>query len=555
MRSHIRILRHAVIGLVAVAGSVAVAVPPAAADPGPAVLPHPVGGVVISGDRVSAASTARVGIFEAPPASASLAANMPTPGDQGQIGSCVSWSIAYAIMGYYARRDSGTGAPYAPLYLYMRTVSKGGAPNAGTNPETALTEATNNGVDTQADYVQGTSNWQTAPTTAEIANAANYKLTGWKRLWVGDNQGTAAATAVKTAIAAGSPVSMGIPVYRDFMSLNSAKLYNTLSGSSLGGHMITVYGYDAEGVWIRNSWGTMWGASGDAHLSWAFVNSKVQAAYTANGISTPASNEVGKPTVAALSVRTGPTTGGTEVTISGTNLAAATAVRFGDTAATFKAVTTKGVTTLVAKSPARAKGVVDVTVTNASGTSATAAGTTFTYVPAAPAVTGLSSTTTSMLGGATIRVTGTAFTGATRVTLGSAVLTPVVQSDTALTVVVPDTLPAGTVDVRVTTPYGTSVAVPADRLTLAKPAAPTISGLSVSSGPVDASTEVVISGANFYRVSAVTAQGKAITYTVLSDQKVKVVLPPHAAGQVKLKIVALGGTVDGATFTYAAKRR
>jgi hypothetical protein len=437
----------------------------------------------------------------------------------------------------------------------MRTVARGGAPTAGTNPEVALTEATNGGVDTQADYVQGMYTWKTPPTAAEIANAANYKVTGWKRLWVGDNQGAAATTAVKTAIAAGSPVSVAIPVYRDFMSINSTKLYNTLSGTNLGGHMITIYGYDAEGVWIRNSWGGFWGAAGDAHLSWAFVNSKVQAAYTVNGIRTP-SSDFYKPAVASLSARSGPAAGGTEVTITGTNLAGATAVRFGDTAATFKTVTAKGVTKLVAKSPEHAKGVVDVTVTGGTGTSAASTNATFTYVPGAPKVTALSSSTASLLGGTTITVTGSGFEGTTAAMLGSVPVTPVVLSDTSLTFVVPSSPKAGSFDVRVTTPYGTSKPVAAGKLTLVKPAAPTISGLSVTSGPVNASTEVIVTGTNFHRVTAVTAQGKAVTYTVLSDRQVKVVMPPRAAGTVRLKIVALGGSVEGkqTPFTYGASR-
>lgn len=184
-------------------------------------------------------------------------------------------------MGYYTNRSGGTGAPFAPLYLYMRSVAKGGAPGMGLYPDKALQEATASGVNTQDDYVQGVYGYQTAPTAAEIANAANYKLSGWNALWVGDKQGDKARTAIRTAIAAGSPVAIGIPVFKDFMYLKGNTIYNTVTGSSLGGHMITAYAYDADGVWIRNQWGTGWGASGDAHLSWSFVTTDVQAGHHA----------------------------------------------------------------------------------------------------------------------------------------------------------------------------------------------------------------------------------------------------------------------------------
>jgi hypothetical protein len=30
--------------------------------------------------------------------------------------------------------------------------------------------------------------------------------------------------------------------------------------------------YDANGVWIENTWGTSWGLYGWAELSWSFIN-------------------------------------------------------------------------------------------------------------------------------------------------------------------------------------------------------------------------------------------------------------------------------------------
>src|SRR5262245_58497010 len=71
------ILLRSALRLAAAAGSIVVAVSPAAAAPGPVVRPHPVGGVVISGNRVSAASTIGVGTYDMLPDSATLAANMP----------------------------------------------------------------------------------------------------------------------------------------------------------------------------------------------------------------------------------------------------------------------------------------------------------------------------------------------------------------------------------------------------------------------------------------------------------------------------------------------
>ena len=88
---------------------------------------------------------------------------------------------------------------------------------------------------------------------------------------------------------------------------------------------------------------------------------------------------VAAPTVTGVSPPSGPMTGGTTVTITGTNLTSATAVRFGTAAATIVSDTA---TRITVRSPVGSVGVVDVTVTTVGGTSHTSAADNFTYVPA-----------------------------------------------------------------------------------------------------------------------------------------------------------------------------
>ncbi len=80
--------------------------------------------------------------------------------------------------------------------------------------------------------------------------------------------------------------------------------------------------------------------------------------------------------VTGLSPTTGPTAGGTLVTITGTGFTGATAVDFGTTPATNLTVVND--TTITADSPA-GTGTVDVTVTTPVGTSATSSADQFTY--------------------------------------------------------------------------------------------------------------------------------------------------------------------------------
>jgi predicted outer membrane repeat protein len=114
----------------------------------------------------------------------------------------------------------------------------------------------------------------------------------------------------------------------------------------------------------------------------------------------PASTSL--PMVTSVTPTSGPTAGGTSVTITGTGFAGATAVHFGSMSATTFRVGSD--TSITATSPAGTAGTVNVTVTTPSATSATSAGDRFTYVTVPGAPTKVSATA----GNASATVTWTA---------------------------------------------------------------------------------------------------------------------------------------------------
>src|ERR1700730_10621288 len=88
------------------------------------------------------------------------------------------------------------------------------------------------------------------------------------------------------------------------------------------------------------------------------------------------------PTVSNVNPATGPASGGTTVTITGTNFAAGDTVAFGGSAAT--GVTVNSATSITANAPAgnasKVGGTVDVTVTGSGSTSPTSPADEFTYL-------------------------------------------------------------------------------------------------------------------------------------------------------------------------------
>jgi hypothetical protein len=167
------------------------------------------------------------------------------------------------------------------------------------------------------------------------------------------------------------------------------------------------------------------------------------------------------PTLTGISPATGPSAGGTSVTITGTNFTGATAVNFGSTPATN--VTVVSATSITAVSPA-GTGTVDVTVVTPSGTSATAAADQFIYSATAAGLTSVSPAIGPSAGGTSVTVTGSNFTGATAVNFGATPATSfTVNSATSITAVSP--AGTGTVDITVVTPSGTSATTAADQFT------------------------------------------------------------------------------------------
>jgi hypothetical protein len=85
-----------------------------------------------------------------------------------------------------------------------------------------------------------------------------------------------------------------------------------------------------------------------------------------------------QPVVTSVHKSSGPSTGGTEVSVKGTDLQGASVVKFGSVAATSFAVNSAG-TAITAFSPAETAGPVDVTITDPGGTSSTGQNDVFTF--------------------------------------------------------------------------------------------------------------------------------------------------------------------------------
>ena len=257
------------------------------------------------------------------------------------------------------------------------------------------------------------------------------------------------------------------------------------------------------------------------------------------------------PIITSYSTDQGSVTGGDVVTITGSNLTGTTGVTFDGASGTDLTVTS---TTVTVTTPAGTEGLADVAVTNASGT--TTDTNAFRYFPV-PVATSLTATSGTTAGGTQVTIQGSGFANSDvqtnqwiSVSFGGTNAMVWLVSQTSAVVTTP-ARSAGTVDVVVTTPGGTSTLTSAFTF-VAPPAPPTsnppASAPASSSGgggggggdneitavaPSAAGSPgsvVAFTGWGLSTTRGVTFNDYPASYTVVSDGHVQVTVPDIPEG-------------------------
>ena len=339
--------------------------------------------------------------------------------------------------------------------------------------------------------------------------------------------------------------------------LPTITLVNPNSGVLAGGTAITITGTNFTGatvVKIGTNAATSMVVVSDTSITAVtpagLAGAQSVAVTTAGGTATAPGaftyTNVSLPSIASVSPTSGPSSGGTAITITGTNLTGATSVKVGGVAAT--SVVVASATSITAVTPVGTLGQQDVLVTTPLG-SATAVKA-FTYEIPAPTIASLSPTSGTTLGGTTVTISGAHLTGATSVTFGGVAATNVVVvSDTSITAVTPART-SGAKSVVVTTPAGIATALNAFTFELP---APTITSVNPNTGVLAGGTDITISGTNLSAASSVTIDGVAVTSIVINGAgtQIAAVTPAGSAGAKNLSVTTAGGTATKVgAFTY-----
>ena len=164
--------------------------------------------------------------------------------DQGACGSCVAFGVTAAVEAQ-ASIAGEEGMDLAEAFLFF--CGCGNCCNRGWQPGPALDFCAGYGLVGEDCFPYADRDMPCAPCDED----ALVMVDGWheayddRKAWVAEN----------------GPVAVGFQVYEDFFDY-AGGVYRHTYGEYLGGHCVSLFGYDA-GSWLcKNSWGTGWGEEG-----------------------------------------------------------------------------------------------------------------------------------------------------------------------------------------------------------------------------------------------------------------------------------------------------
>lgn len=176
--------------------------------------------------------------------------------NQKSIGACVGH--AHALIHIYNEfKENNLKEKLSPRYLYALSKKIDGVSGEGTYPRVTASIMFNKGCTHEGFCFNNTSlshaDYINVSETPEMTkDALKYKIKGYA--FVANNK-----DAIKQAIYQNGLVAITISV---------GNFDNPIKPGNMGLHRVTLYGYDNDRFFYRNSWGEEWGDKGNGYFDW-----------------------------------------------------------------------------------------------------------------------------------------------------------------------------------------------------------------------------------------------------------------------------------------------
>jgi len=211
--------------------------------------------------------------------------------NQGQQGSCVAWSSAYAARTIVESASKGidpNSTAFSPSFMYNQIGLDG---CQGSYIIRAMKNLTEVGAVPFNDFPYNDKDCESQPNGQLVREAGQNKIIGFTRLTESESASQIDIYAIKQHLAKDVPVVIGMMVGGSFMQgMQGQEVWHPTNDDynmmGFGGHAMCVIGYDdrKEGgaFQIMNSWGNDWGNNGVAWVLYKDFKHFVREAYGLN---------------------------------------------------------------------------------------------------------------------------------------------------------------------------------------------------------------------------------------------------------------------------------
>lgn len=207
-----------------------------------------------------------------------LSSRMPPVGNQGALGSCVSWAVGYAARSYYSKLNRSGGLPKAsipsPAYMHglIRVPDGKGRCTGGASVPSALLLLEQDGAASLAEMPYNDRRCDRPSESLIEKVRSNRQFLTEQRWWTRGSfpiRERSNLDAMKRELADGHPIVISIKLDDAFHRLRGRKVWSGL-GNPDSGHAVTLVGYNERGQYFKfiNSWGTGWGDRGYGRISY-----------------------------------------------------------------------------------------------------------------------------------------------------------------------------------------------------------------------------------------------------------------------------------------------
>jgi C1A family cysteine protease len=204
------------------------------------------------------------------PKSVDLRSKCPPIFDQGDLGSCAA-NVGVRVRMMLTNETTLLSRLYQ--YYQERVIEGTVGEDAGAQMRDVGKAMFNMGICPESDFPYDVTKFTNKPSPTDDLDALKYKINHYTS--VPDIDGIKQVLALKQ-----QPVMAGMDVYASFESKAVAKTGKVpipkMSERKLGGHAVTIVGYDDTKKWliVANSWGAGWGDKGYFYLPYDYIIKK-----------------------------------------------------------------------------------------------------------------------------------------------------------------------------------------------------------------------------------------------------------------------------------------